>query len=141
MNKRVEEKNAKDKAAAKSKAMKTRTGYTNRAPGAISDLAKNMMTSAPDTKSSSGKSNTPVGSMPKKKAVPNTTPKQAGPSTPKPQSPRQGLGTSTSKPPPPRPAGLGAKPPPRPKKFKVGGTVNSRGNKGAVSGKKFSGTY
>jgi len=25
--------------------------------------------------------------------------------------------------------------------FKVGGTVNSRGNKGAVSGKKFSGSY
>jgi len=62
------------------------------------------------------------------------------PSTPKPQSPRQGLGTSTSKPPPPRPKDLNT-PKPRPKKFKVGGTVNSRGNDGAVSGKKFSGTY
>ena len=30
---------------------------------------------------------------------------------------------------------------PKPKGLKVGGTVNSRGNKGAVSGKKFSGTY
>ena len=81
----------------------------------------------------------------KSKSKPSSTmkpppprPKDLGSSSPKPPPPRPaGLGVK----PEPRPAGLGAKPKPRPKKFKVGGTVNSRGNKGALSGKKFSGTY
>ena len=80
---------------------------------------------------------------------PPPRPKDLGSSSPKPPPPRPaGLGVKPEpRPaglgakPKPRPAGLGAKPKPRPKKFKVGGTVNSRGNKGAVSGKKFSGTY
>ena len=132
-----------------------------------------------ETKGKPGFGSTPVGSMPKQKAVPNTAPRQANPSTstmkpppprpkdlntPKPPPPRP-KDLNTPKPPPPRPKDLGGstptqRPPPRPKDLgestpkqrppeksdkvrsaKLGGMINSRGNKGAVSGKKFSGSY
>jgi hypothetical protein len=134
-----------------------------KAPGAMANPAKKMLERAKPPKFGS----TPVGSMPKQKAVPNTTPRQANPSTstmkpppprpkdlntPKPPPPRP-KDLNTPKPPPPRPKDLNTPkpPPPRPKDlktskarstdFKVGGTVNSRGNRGALTGKKYSGTY
>jgi len=145
MNKRVEEENAKKKAVADVKAFSSKSKKEGTVLGRLGGQ-KGAMQRVEKSKAAQKVANDKSDVAMSKRSAPPANPvaksKAPATSTVKPPPPRpKDLGSSSPKPPPPRPAGLGAKPPPRPKKFKVGGTVNSRGNKGAVSGKKFSGTY